>query len=136
MVKNDANSKHIAQGFPVSNGIATGNAIIVKSSVDFSKIENKSGVILVAHNFDPNYDCLLPQCAGVVSEIGNLLCHLAIVSRVHKIPAVVNAKNVTSIIQDGDLITIDANKGIIYSGQPIVDQVTDEDEFDLFFGGA
>lgn len=89
--------------------------MVVKSTQDFKKVQDSvEKVILIVNNFDPNYDILLDKCLGIVSEIGNILCHLAIVSRIREIPAIVNAKNITTSIKDGESITIDAYKGIIY----------------------
>ena len=107
----------ISKGIPVYNGLAEGKAIIIKSSIDFPKIQNESEkVMLVVNNFNPNYDILLNKCFGVISELGNILCHLAIVTRIKKIPAIVNAKNIISKIKDGENITIDAYNGILYRG--------------------
>lgn len=108
----------ISKGTPVYNGICEGKAVIVKSSKEFYKVQNKPDkIILIVNNFDPNYDILLEKCIGIASEIGNILCHLAIVSRIRKIPAIVNAQNITSNIKDGDYITLDAYKGNLYRGK-------------------
>jgi len=107
----------ISKGIPVYNGISEGKAVIVKTSKDFPKVQDKlERIILITNNFDPNYDILLDKCHGIVSELGNILCHLAIVSRIRRIPAIVNAQNITSLVKDGEDITIDAYNGIIYRG--------------------
>ena len=118
----------ISKGIPVYNGLSEGKAVVVKSSKDFSKVQDSSEkVILIANNFDPNYDILLDKCIGIASELGNILCHLAIVSRIREIPAIVNAKNITSLVKDGENITIDAYNGIIYKGFQ-VDSLSFEDK--------
>jgi len=107
----------ISEGIPVCNGFSEGKAVIVKSSIDFPKVQdNMENIILIVNNFDPNYDILLDKCIGIASELGNILCHLAIVSRIKEIPAIVNAKKITSLIKDGENLTIDAYRGIIYRG--------------------
>jgi pyruvate,water dikinase len=121
----------ISEGIPVYNGLCQGKAIVVKSSIDFIKVQNRSKkIILIVNNFDPSYDILLDKCIGVASELGNILCHLAIVSRIRKIPAIVNAKNITLNIKDGDYITIDAYKGILYRGRHS-NSLTSEDEINI-----
>ena len=72
---------------------------------------------MIVNNFDQAYDVLLDKCIGIASELGNILCHLAIVSRIRKIPAIVNAKDITLNINDGDYITLDAYTGIVYKGK-------------------
>jgi pyruvate,water dikinase len=106
--------QEIVSGMPVSSGIAHGNAIVIESSKNFDKLKGLEGVILVVKNFDPNYDILLPKCKGIVSEIGNLLCHLAIVARIREIPAIVNCLNATTTIKDGDPLKINAYTGKVY----------------------
>lgn len=107
----------IAEGVPVCNGICEGKAMVITSSIDFPKIlNNPEEVILVVHNFDPNYDILLDRCLGIISELGNMLCHLAIVSRIRKIPSLVQTTDVTTLIADGDEVTIDAYNGVLYRG--------------------
>jgi len=107
------------KGMPVSRGIVIGKkAIVVSSTNEFEKLQGEDDIILIAKNFDPNYDVLLPHCRAVVSEIGSLLCHLAIVARIQNIPAVVNVNNATKCIKDGDIVSLDANNGILYKGVP------------------
>ena len=51
-----------------------------------------------------------------MSEMGSMLCHLAIVSRIRKIPAIIKVKNATSTIKDHERITVNAYNGFIYRG--------------------
>lgn len=118
----------IQEGVPVSNGVTEGKALIVESSADFSKIQQQSTkVILIVKNFEPNFDILLEKTLGVVSEMGNMLCHLAIVSRVREIPAIIKAKNITSLVKENEKVTIDAYNGILYKGlhQKIIEKKFD-----------
>ena len=111
-------SMKILTGIPVSQGrVNQKPAVIINSSEEFDKMEGKKNVILVVKNFDPNYDQLLPQCAGVVSELGNILCHLAIVSRIYNKPAIVNAKDATKKVRDGQIVSLDAFEGALYNGK-------------------
>lgn len=107
----------LGRGIPVSQGHVSGNAIVVYSSRDFKKVPPHARCILVVKNFDPNYDVLLSRCKGVVSEVGNLLCHLAIVTRVRRIPAVVQVPDVTRRVRDGEMLTLDAIRGVVYRGR-------------------
>ena len=72
----------------------------------------------MVHNFDPSYDVLIPHCAGIISEIGTLLCHLAIVSRMYGIPAIVNAKDIVDKVREGEIVSLDAESGVLYRGTP------------------
>jgi phosphohistidine swiveling domain-containing protein len=99
------------KGRPVFAGIARGTAKIIKSPAEFNRI--KKGDILIAPNTRPEYLPIMKIAGAIVTEEGGLTCHAAIVSRELKIPCVVGAQGILSVIKDGDSIEVDANKGII-----------------------
>lgn len=71
------------------------------------------GDILVAEMTRPDYLALMKKSAAVVTDIGGLLSHAAIVSREMKKPCVIGTKNATKILKDGDLIEVDAERGVV-----------------------
>ena len=98
------------KGIPTSIGKVIGEVIIIDKPDD--KI-NTEGKILVTKSTDPGWVFLIRNAAGIIAEQGSLLSHTAIISReLHK-PAVVNVKNCTNILNNGDIVELDANTGTI-----------------------
>jgi phosphoenolpyruvate-protein kinase (PTS system EI component) len=60
---------------------------------------------------------LLSAIGGVVADTGGQLSHSAIVAREYGLPAVVNVKNATRLIQDGQPVAVDGNHGRVYLRQ-------------------
>ncbi len=71
------------------------------------------GKILVAEHIDPGWTLLLVQAAGVITERGNALSHVAIVSRELRIPAVVAVPGATERLATGDVVSINGTTGAV-----------------------
>ena len=67
-------------------------------------------------NSDKDYTPAFEKAAAVIVEAGGLTSHAAVVGIANGIPVIVGAKNVTSLVQDNELIAIDSRRGIIYRG--------------------
>ncbi len=105
----------ITKGLPASPGIATGPVKIV---LDLSELEKvRDGDILVTKMTNPDMVPAMKKAAAIVTDEGGLTCHAAIVSRELGIPAVVGTGNITKLVKDGDLVTVDATKGLVYKGE-------------------
>ncbi|MCL1851587.1 MAG: PEP-utilizing enzyme [Peptococcaceae bacterium] len=98
----------IFQGVGASFGNVTAAAVVLESPHDNVDVKGK---IIVTKTTDPGWVFLLTMAAGIVAEKGSLLSHTAIVSRELKIPAVVAVTRSTSVIQTGDLLSIDGGSG-------------------------
>ncbi|MGN9908300.1 PEP/pyruvate-binding domain-containing protein [Phytohabitans sp. LJ34] len=98
-------------GIPGSHGIATGTARVVRGPGEFARV--RSGDILVCRYTDPAWTPLLRLAAGVVTEVGGVLSHAAIVARERQIPAVLGMANATTTLHDGATITIDGTTGTV-----------------------
>ena len=110
-----AKAKVLARGLPASPGLATGKAKVildVHAAHDFQK-----GDILVTKMTDPDWVPLMKIAAAIVTDEGGMTSHAAIVSRELGIPAVVGTGNATSVIKDGQKVTVDAYRGIVYEGE-------------------
>lgn len=70
--------------------------------------------ILVVPFTDVGWTPLLPGIRGIVAETGGQLSHTSIIAREYGLPAVVNVRDATRLIQDGELITIDGTRGRVY----------------------
>jgi len=99
------------KGIGGSPGIASGPVKVILSPSDFSRF--KKGDILVAVSTDPAWTPLFAIAGGVVTEYGGLLSHGAIVAREYGIPAVLDIKNATKTMKDGDIIEVDGNRGLV-----------------------
>ncbi|MGW4794255.1 PEP/pyruvate-binding domain-containing protein [Nonomuraea sp. NPDC004297] len=98
-------------GTPGSRGTVTGTARIVRGPGDFARV--RPGDILVCPFTDPAWTPLLRVAAGVVTEVGGVLSHAAIVAREHGIPAVLGVAEATSRLHDGAAVTLDGTTGTI-----------------------
>ena len=98
----------------VGKGVAPGvlTAEVVICTVFDPSIDVR-GKILVVHHIDPGWTLLFTQAAGIVAERGNALSHAAIIAREIGIPAVVAAPDVTTILTNGETITINGITGSI-----------------------
>jgi phosphohistidine swiveling domain-containing protein len=92
-------------------GLVRGKVKIMLSQKDFYKM--KKGDILVAPNTRPEYVAIMKIAGAIISEEGGITCHSAIVSRELKIPCIVGVQGATDQLKDGDIIEVNANKGII-----------------------
>lgn len=100
------------KGVPASQGVVQGRVkIILDFEKDLSKM--KKGDILITDETDSAALPLILKAKAIVTDTGGLLCHAAIVSRELKIPCMVGTKIATRVLRDGDLIEVNANKGIV-----------------------
>ncbi|MDO5845979.1 MAG: phosphoenolpyruvate synthase [Methanocorpusculum sp.] len=107
--------KQILQGYGASPGIATGRIVIVNDVKDTSKI--KDGDIMVATMTNPDMVPAMKLVVGIITDEGGMTCHAAIVSRELGTPAVVGTKQATTLLKEGQIVTIDGEKGLIYDGK-------------------
>lgn len=97
------------EGTPVSRGIVTGKARLVKTVEDANKL--LPGEIMVAELTDIGWSPYYCTIAGLVTEIGSSLSHGVVVAREYSLPTVVNVVGAMSVIKDGDLIKVDGTTG-------------------------
>jgi len=71
------------------------------------------GDILVAETTDPECMPALRKAAAIVTDVGGLLSHAAIVARELNVPCVIATGNASKILKTGDLVEVDTNKGIV-----------------------
>ncbi len=68
--------------------------------------------VLVVKNTTPDVQIILSRTAGIITEINNLLCHAAIISRENGIPLIMGQEKITSKLETGDFIEVDFSKKI------------------------
>jgi pyruvate,water dikinase len=89
----------------------TGPARVVRTLADAEKL--RPGDILVAAFTLPSWTSFFATAAAVVTNIGGMLCHAAVVAREYGIPAVVGTQRATEVIRDGQIIEVDGDTGIV-----------------------
>ena len=93
-----------------SLGIVEGEVVVVKDADSNIDVKNK---IIVAESTDPGWVFLIKDAKGIIVERGSILSHTAIITRELKKPSIVNVKNATSLLKNGDYVQVDAYKGIV-----------------------
>ena len=93
------------KGVVASRGVAKGKVNVV---LDPERTE-----ILVTTMTSPKFTIFLHNTVAIVTDEGGMLSHAAIVAREMQMPCIVGTKIATKILKDGDLIEVDANKGIV-----------------------
>jgi phosphohistidine swiveling domain-containing protein len=93
------------------SGVIRGKVKIINSISDFRKMRPND--ILVSINTRPELMPAIRVAGAIVTDEGGMTCHAAIVSRELKIPCIVGTQSATSKFKDGDLVEVDAERGIV-----------------------
>jgi pyruvate,water dikinase len=107
--------KILTSGLAASPGIGSGPVRIIRLMEDLDKI--KQGDVLVTQMTNPDMVVSMQKAIAIVTDEGGVTAHAAIVSREMGIPAVVGTENATSILEDGQIITVDGSNGKVYLGK-------------------
>jgi len=99
-------------GTPASSGIRKGKARVIATFDEFPTLQVNE--ILITRIIDPGMSPYFSTIAGVVTEIGGILSHGAILAREYHIPAVTGVNGALDKISTGDDVTIDGDTGRIY----------------------
>ncbi|QRN98950.1 phosphoenolpyruvate synthase [Archangium violaceum] len=106
-------------GLPVSSGVVEGRARVL---LDMADADLAVGDILVTSFTDPSWTPLFVSIKGLVTEVGGLMTHGAVIAREYGLPAVVGVEQATRRIQDGQRIRVHGTEGYVeilpWPGQP------------------
>ena len=97
-------------GLPVSAGTIEGRARVIH---DMAEAELEAGDILVTAYTDPSWSPLFVAVTGLVTEVGGLMTHGAVIAREYGLPAVVGVEHATRLIQDGQRIRVHGTDGYV-----------------------
>jgi phosphoenolpyruvate synthase/pyruvate phosphate dikinase len=97
-------------GLAVSSGVVEGRARVILSLED-AVLED--GDILVTSFTDPGWTLLFVSIKGLVTEVGGLMTHGAVIAREYGLPAVVGIENATRLIKDGQRIRVHGTEGYV-----------------------
>ncbi|WP_440119507.1 phosphoenolpyruvate synthase [Paenibacillus sp. QZ-Y1] len=97
-------------GLPVSSGVIEGRARVI---LDMEDAVLEDGDILVTSFTDPSWTPWFVSIKGLVTEVGGLMTHGAVIAREYGLPAVVGVENATRLIKDGQRIRVHGTEGYI-----------------------
>lgn len=113
----------LLKGAGASPGAASGKVRIVLVKDDITKIER--GDIIVTTMTSPDLVPAMSRSAAIITDLGGRTSHAAIVSREMGIPAIVGTEKATTILKDGQEVTVDAYDGVVYGGKVKVDKLVE-----------
>jgi pyruvate,water dikinase len=97
-------------GLPVSAGTIEGRARVI---LDMAEADLEAGDILVTVHTDPSWSPLFVAITGLVTEVGGLMTHGAVIAREYGLPAVVGVEHATRLIRDGQRIRVHGSDGYV-----------------------
>jgi rifampicin phosphotransferase len=98
-------------GIAASPGSYTGPVRVIMNETEFGRL--RAGDVLVCPVTSPVWSVLFPSIGALVTDVGGNLSHPAIIAREYGVPAVVATGNGTSVLRDGQIVTVDGNAGIV-----------------------
>ncbi len=101
----------VLHGVGASGGRAIGRARVLGSAHDAGDL--RAGEVLVSHHADVGWSPLFLAAGALVTDLGGALSHASVVAREFALPAVVNVKTGTRVIQTGDLVEVDGDAGVV-----------------------
>ncbi|HBL09929.1 MAG TPA: pyruvate kinase [Cyanobacteria bacterium UBA11162] len=104
----------LGQGIGIGQGSVSGLARVAHSAMDVSNFN--PGEILVAQSTNADFVDAIRKAAGIVTEEESLTSHAAIIGLRLGVPVIVGVKNATQMIRDGVIVTLDTQRGLVYSG--------------------
>lgn len=99
------------RGTPAFKGNVQGKVVVITHRDQWPSIQHAE--ILVIHTTTPDIVPYLKKVKGIVTEEGGILSHASVISREMKIPCVIGTKIATKAFKSGDVVEVDAEKGIV-----------------------
>jgi pyruvate,water dikinase len=103
---------HAVTGMAASPGRATGPVRVIRRQEEFSRLQ--PGDVLVSPATTPAWTPLFQRAVAIVTDVGSLVAHASLVAREYGIPAVVGTGDATARLRDGQVVTVDGARGIVY----------------------
>jgi len=100
------------RGISVCPGVAKGRVVKVDPA-NITQADFSEGDVLVCQNTDVRYLPLMRKAGAIVTELGGVLSHAAIVARELNKPCVIGVKEVMETLEDGDKVEVDASNGVV-----------------------
>ena len=119
-MRKDMNMEEVCKGDPAWEGTVTGVVRFIyytlksNGEVDHNFNDFEEGEILVTEMTDIEFVPTMRRAAAILTRIGGVLCHAAIISRELNKPCIVGMRDSIDTLNTGDHITVNATKGIVY----------------------
>ncbi|MEU3645252.1 phosphoenolpyruvate synthase [Lentzea sp. NPDC034063] len=104
----------LVAGLAASPGIASGRVRVLSSPDEGGRL--RDGEVLVAEMTNPDWVPTMRRASAVVTDGGGITCHAAIVARELRVPCVVGTGSATSVLKEGQLVTVDGSAGEVRAG--------------------
>jgi len=117
----------ITDGRAIGHKIGSGTVKVLSSITEMDRIEE--GDVLVTDITDPDWEPIMKRASAIVTNRGGRTCHAAIIARELGIPAVVGCNDATSVLKDGQEVTVSCAQGdlgVVYEGLIDFDVITSE----------
>ncbi|MBE9015398.1 pyruvate kinase [Chroococcidiopsidales cyanobacterium LEGE 13417] len=114
LIKVEVVTALLGQGIGIGQGSVSGRARVAHAGIDVSKFN--PGEILVAPRTSADFVDAIRKAAGIITEDASLTSHAAVLGLRLGIPVIVGVKRATEVIRDGAILTLDMQRGLIYSG--------------------
>lgn len=114
LIKVEVVTAILGKGTALGSGSVSGRARVARNSTDISNFSQ--GEILIAPRTSAEFVDAIRKAAGVITEEESLTSHAAIIGLRLGVPVIVGVKNATQTIRDGAILTLDMQRGLIYSG--------------------
>ncbi|XP_071444173.1 rifampicin phosphotransferase-like [Hetaerina americana] len=111
MMKSTADGSIKVSGVSASVGVVTGRACVIETLEEAHKIQPED--ILITKSTDVGWTPYFPFLSGIVTELGGLISHGAVVAREYGLPCIVGVSAATRIFKTGDTVTLDASSGFL-----------------------
>ncbi|QGY39476.1 pyruvate kinase [Pseudodesulfovibrio cashew] len=103
------------EGEVAQQGVGSGPVFVAWEGRDLETFPD--GAVLVAHLSSPQYAAILHRASGVITDIGSPLGHMATIAREYRVPTLLNASRATMVLEEGDVVTVDAEQKTVYRGE-------------------
>lgn len=114
LIKVEVVTAVLGHGVGIGQGYVSSLARVAHSPVDINNFN--PGEILVAESTNADYVDAMRRAAGIITEDESITCHAAVIGLRLGVPVIVGIKNATQIIRDGAIISLDIQRGLVYSG--------------------
>ena len=114
LVKVEVVTAVLGQGIGLGQGSVSGRARVAHTAMQVSNFN--PGDILVAPRTNADFVEAIRKAAGIITEDESLTSHAAVIALRLGVPVIVGVKTATSVIHDGAIVTLDLQRGLVYSG--------------------
>jgi pyruvate kinase len=114
LIKVEVVTAVLGRGIGIGQGSVSGRARVAHSGMEVGNFN--PGEILVASGTSADFVEAIRKASGIVTEDDSLTSHAAVIGLRLGVPVIVGVKNATEVIRDGTILTLDMQRGLVYSG--------------------